>query len=116
MYASCKNRGTAWDFLKFTTSQGADGKLLSLTGQMPMRQGLQKQYASYFAANPDYKDFAVEAAHIVDCPYVSNSIEVWQVFRNDWSKSVIFGTGSPDAALASAASAINKLVAANSSP
>jgi multiple sugar transport system substrate-binding protein len=116
MYASCKNRGTAWDFLKFTTSESADGKLLSITGQMPIRQGLEKLYASYFTANPDYKDFAVEAAHIIDCPYVSNSIEVWQVFRNGWSKAVIFGSGSPDAALASASSAIDKLVASNSSP
>ena len=28
MYASCKNRGTAWDFLKFSTSEAEDGKLL----------------------------------------------------------------------------------------
>ncbi len=58
----------------------------------------------------------MESAHIIDCPYVSNSIEVWQVFRNDWSKAVIFGSGSTDAALASASAAINKLVASNSSP
>ena len=115
MYASCKNRGTAWDFLKFTTSASADGKLLTLTGQMPMRQGLQKAYASYFTANPDYTDFAVEAAHVIECPNVPNSIEAWQDFRNDWSKSVIFGTESPDAALAAAASAINKLVSSSSS-
>jgi multiple sugar transport system substrate-binding protein len=115
MYASCKNRGTAWDFLKFTTSASADGKLLTLTGQMPMRQGLQKAYASYFTANPDYTDFAVEAAHVIECPNVPNSIQVWQDFRDDWSKSVIFGTSSPNAALASAASAINKLVSSSSS-
>ena len=40
---------------------------------------------------------------------------MWQDFRNDWSKSVIFGTSSPDAALASAASAINKLASGSSS-
>jgi multiple sugar transport system substrate-binding protein len=114
MYASCKNRGTAWDFLKFTTSVSADGKL-AITGQMPMRQGLLKLYASYFTANPDYKDFAVEAAHVIECPNVLNSIEIWQDFRNDWSKSVIFGTSSPDAALTSAASAINKLASGASS-
>ena len=115
MYASCKNRGTAWDFLKFTTSASADGKLLTLTGQMPMRQGLQKAYASYFTANPDYTDFAVESAHVIECPNVPNSIQVWQDFRDDWSKSVIFGTSSPNAALASAASAINKLASGGSS-
>ncbi|MFZ2055846.1 MAG: sugar ABC transporter substrate-binding protein [Acidimicrobiales bacterium] len=115
MYASCKNRGTAWDFLKFSTSVNADGKLLTITGQMPMRQGLQTLYASYFTANPDYKDFAVEAAHVIECPNIPNSIEIWQDFRNAWSKSVIFGTSSPNAALASAASAINKLASGSSS-
>jgi multiple sugar transport system substrate-binding protein len=115
MYASCKNRGTAWDFLKFTTSVNADGKLLTMTGQMPMRQGLQQLYASYFTANPDYKDFAVEAAHVIECPDIPNSIEIWQDFRNAWSKSVIFGTSSPNSALASAASAINKLASGGSS-
>ena len=38
MYSSCKNQGTAWDVLKFATSQAQDGKLLDETGQMPMRR------------------------------------------------------------------------------
>src|ERR1022692_2492794 len=112
MYASCKNRGTAWDFLKFTTSAAADGKLLDMTGQMPMRQGMRNLYASYFKTHPAYKEFAAEAAHVIEVPNVPNSIEVWQTFRDDWSKSVIFGQESPDQALAAAAAKINQLVAA----
>ena len=112
MYASCKNRGTAWDFLKFSTSAAADGKLLNMTGQMPMRQGMQQLYASYFKANPAYIEFAAEASHVIEVPNVPNSIEVWQTFRDDWSKSVIFGQESPDQALAAAAAKINQLVAA----
>jgi multiple sugar transport system substrate-binding protein len=112
MYASCKNRGTAWDFLKFSTSSAEDGKLLDMTGQMPMRQGIQQLYASYFTANPAYKEFAAEAAHVIEVPNVPNSIQDWQVFRDAWSKSVIFGQESPDAAIAAAAAQINKLVAA----
>jgi multiple sugar transport system substrate-binding protein len=111
MYASCKNRGTAWDFLKYSTSATEDGKLLSMTGQMPMRQGTQQLYAAYFKANPSYKEFGAEAAHTVEVPNVANSINAWQVFRDAWSKSVIFAQQSPDAALAGAATAINKLVA-----
>ena len=68
MYASCKNRGTAWDFLKYSTSATEDGKLLDMTGQMPMRQGMQQLYASYFKANPAYTEFAAEAAHVLRCP------------------------------------------------
>jgi multiple sugar transport system substrate-binding protein len=116
MYASCKNRGTAWSFLKFSTSAAEDGKLLDMTGQMPMRQGIQQLYASYFTANPSYKEFAAEAAHVIEVPNVPNSIEAWQAFRDDWSKSVIFGQQSPDSALAAAATKINQLVAANAAP
>ena len=40
MYSACKNRGTAWEFLKFATSKEQDGALLDATGQMPMRPDL----------------------------------------------------------------------------
>jgi multiple sugar transport system substrate-binding protein len=112
MYASCKNRATAWAFMKYSTSTREDGKLLDMTGQMPMRQGMQQLYASYFKANPAYNEFAAEASHVIEVPNVPNSIEVWQTFRDDWSKSVIFGQESPDSALAAAATKINQLVAA----
>jgi multiple sugar transport system substrate-binding protein len=115
MYASCKNRATAWAFLKYSTSVAEDGKLLSMTGQMPIRQHLQTLYAPYFAANPAYVEFGAAAAHVVEVPNVSNSIQVWQVFRDDWSKSVIFGKQSPSAALAAAAKSINKLVSSSPS-
>jgi multiple sugar transport system substrate-binding protein len=110
MYASCKNRETAWEFLKFSTSTAEDGKLLDLTGQMPMRTGLQQQYAAYFAAHPEYNTFASEAAHVVEVPNVVNSIEIWQTFRDAWTKSVIFGKEDPSQALTGAASKINQLV------
>jgi multiple sugar transport system substrate-binding protein len=109
MYASCKNRGTAWDFLKFSTTVDQDGKLLTMTGQMPLRTGLQQQYAAYFKANPEYNTFATKAAHVVEVPNVPNSIEIWQTFRDAWSKSVIFGQQDPNQALAGAASKINQL-------
>ena len=115
MYASCKNRLTAWNFLKFSTSPTEDGKLLQMTGQMPMRQGIQQMYASYFKANPAYKEFAAEAAHVIEVPNVNNSIQVWQVFRDAWSKSVIFGKENTSTALAGAAVQIDKLVQTNSS-
>ena len=52
MYASCTNRATAWDFMKFTTSVDQDGQLLNMTGQMPMRKDLPTAFASYFAQEP----------------------------------------------------------------
>jgi multiple sugar transport system substrate-binding protein len=109
MYSSCKNRGAAWDFLKYTTSKTEDGKLLSLTGQMPLRQNIEQVYSSYFAANPDYKTFAAEVAHEVEVPDVDNSIQIWQDFRDAWSSAVIFGKQDPAQALASAATKITSL-------
>ncbi|HEY2042951.1 MAG TPA: hypothetical protein VGH11_09760 [Jatrophihabitans sp.] len=113
MYASCQNRGTAWDFLKYSTSSDADGKLLTVTGQMPMRTNLPQTYASYFASHPEYKTFASEAAHVVEVPNVPNSVEMWQDFRDAWSKSVIFGKQAPNDALSAAAKKINDLLAQN---
>jgi multiple sugar transport system substrate-binding protein len=110
IYASCKNRGTAWDFLKFSTSADQDGKLLDMTGQMPLRQNLQQQYAAYFTAHPQYTTFATEAGHVVEVPNVPNSIQVWQTFRDAWTKSVVFGKQDPGQALTDAASKINQLV------
>jgi multiple sugar transport system substrate-binding protein len=110
IYTACKNRGTAWDFLKFSTSKEQDGKLLEMTGQMPLRQGLEQQYAAFFTANPQYKTFAAKTAHIVEVPNVATSVEVWQTFRDAWSKSVIFGKEDPNQALSDAASKINSLV------
>ncbi|MDQ2739700.1 MAG: sugar ABC transporter substrate-binding protein [Actinomycetota bacterium] len=115
MYASCKNRATAWEFMKFSTRPEEDGLLLTMTGQMPLRTGLRQEYRPYFAKNPTYIPFAAEAAHVVEVPDVPNSIEMWQTFRNAWSKSVIFGQQSPNQALAGAAATINHLVKSSSS-
>jgi multiple sugar transport system substrate-binding protein len=109
MYASCKNRGTAWDVLKFATSQDQDGKLLQMTGQMPMRTDLSTAYPDYFAQHPEYKTFAAQAARTVEVPNVPNAVTIWQTFRDAYSKSVIFGKQDPSAALNEAAQKINSL-------
>jgi len=70
MYASCQNRGTAWEFMKFSTSKDQDSQLLTLTGQMPLRKDVATTYADYFAKNPDYKLFADQAARTVEVPNV----------------------------------------------
>jgi multiple sugar transport system substrate-binding protein len=110
MYSSCKNRGTAWDFLKFATSKDSDGKLLDLTGQMPMRSDLPSNYASYFSAHPEYKLFADQAGRTAEVPNVPNSVEMWQDFRTAYSKAVIFGNQSVDEAFKGAADQIKTLV------
>jgi multiple sugar transport system substrate-binding protein len=113
LFTACDNKGTAWDVLKFATSEEQDGAWLEATGQMPLRQDLTDTYADYFTANPAYQLFGDQAARTVEVPNVSNSVEVWQTFRDGYSKSVIFGEEGVDAFLSDAAEQINGLVAGN---
>jgi len=111
IYSACKNRGTAWEFLKFATSKEQDGALLEATGQMPMRPDLLAAYPDYFEENPAYKQFAEQAARTVEVPNVSNSIAIWQTLRDAYSRSVIFGKEDPKAALDGAAKKAEELAA-----
>ncbi|HET8879103.1 MAG TPA: extracellular solute-binding protein [Arthrobacter sp.] len=111
IYSACKNQGTAWEVLKFATSKDEDGKLLSETGQMPMRKDLTSAYADFFTKNPLYKNFADQASRTVEVPNVTNSVQIWQTFRDAWNKSVIFGNQSIDDAFKSASDKINQLAA-----
>jgi len=109
IYSACKNQGTAWDLLKFSTSKEQDGTLLTMTGQMPLRMDVATVYASYFATHPKYKTFADQAARTVEVPNVTNSIAIWQAFRDAYSSSVIFGKTPVDSSLKSASDKVTKL-------
>ncbi|MBV2353947.1 extracellular solute-binding protein [Streptomyces sp. J2-1] len=109
MYTACKNRGTAWDVMKFATSKEQDGKLLDETGQMPMRDDLTAAYPAYFASHKQYTEFAKQAAHTVEAPNVPNSVEIWQTFRDAYSKAVIFGKGDLATTMKDTAAKIDKL-------
>jgi multiple sugar transport system substrate-binding protein len=110
MYTSCKNRGTAWEFLKFATNEANDGQLLDLTGQMPMRADVVASFPDYFKAHPEYQQFADAASRTVEVPIVPNSVEMWQTFRTSYSESVIFGKKPIDQAFKEAADKIKTLV------
>lgn len=110
MFTTSQNQATAWEFLKFATSQEQDGAFLETTGQMPLRTDLLGSYPDYFESNPDYEVFADQAARVVDVPNVPNSIEVWQTFRDQYSASVIFANEDVETALQTAADEIDQLV------
>ena len=113
LYSACDKQGTAWDVLKFATSEEQDGKLLEMTGQMPLRTDLQTTYADYFKAHPEYVDFADQASRTVEVPNVANSIEIWQTFRDAYSSSVIFGKTPVDEALSDASDKVTELAGQN---
>jgi multiple sugar transport system substrate-binding protein len=109
MYSACKNRGTAWDLLKFATSKEQDGAFLEASGQMPMRTDLPGTYPEYFAKRAEYKTFAEQASRIVEVPNVANAVTIWQTFRDAYSKSVIFGKQPVEQALSEAAGKVDSL-------
>ncbi|MDQ0727710.1 extracellular solute-binding protein [Microbacterium sp. W4I20] len=111
MFTACENQGTAWEFLKFSTSVENDGAFLEATGQMPMRTDLTGTFADYFEANPNYVSFAEQAEATADVPSIPNSVEAWQAFRDAYSPAVIFGKDSIDDFLKNASSKIDELVA-----
>ncbi|MFB4421099.1 extracellular solute-binding protein [Streptomyces sp. QL37] len=110
MFNSCENRATAWDLLKFATSTGQDGAFLETTGQMPMREDLTTEYAGFFEAKPTYKPFAQQAERVVEVPNVPGSVDIWQAFRDEWTKSVVFGRESTGTGLRNASSKISDLL------
>ncbi|MFG2432248.1 extracellular solute-binding protein [Streptomyces sp. NPDC048590] len=110
MFTSCENRATAWDLLKFATSTDQDGEFLDATGQMPMREDLTGKYAGFFSKNPTYKPFAEQADRVVEVPNVPGSVDIWQAFRDEWTKSVVFGRQSTTAGLRNASSTITDLL------
>jgi len=109
MYSSCQNRATAWDFLKFATSEENDGSLLETTGQMPMRTDVTTAYPAYFKSHPEYTLFAEQAARTVEVPNVPNSVEIWQTFRDAYSQAVIFGKAEVQSAFNQAAEKVKTL-------
>lgn len=111
MFTACESRGSAWDFLEQTMGEEADGELLEVTGQMPVRDGLTDVYADYFEANPAYAGFADQTSRMIEVPNVPNSIEVWQEFRSAYSRAVIFGEGDIEDEFATAAETVEGLVA-----
>ncbi|GAA1119020.1 extracellular solute-binding protein [Arthrobacter flavus] len=109
IYSACDNKQTAWELMKFASSEEQDGALLEATGQMPIRADLTDAYAEYFEANPAYTEFADQASRAVEVPNVPNSVEIWQTFRDAYGASVIFGNETVDDAFTQAAEEITSL-------
>lgn len=111
MYTACENQGTAWKFLKYSTSEEQDGLFLEMTGQIPLRADAATAYAAFFDANPAFATWAAQAKHTVAVPNTTNSTEIWQTFRDAWSGAIIFGSGDVTGAMQAAADKITTLTA-----
>ncbi len=113
LFAACKNRGTAWEVLKFATSVEQDGALLDKTGQMPLRKDLQTAYPDYFSKNKAYQAFGDQAARTVEVPAGPHTVEMLQTLRDAYSKAVISGEGDLAAQLEAAQTKVTELAGQN---
>lgn len=109
LYSACANQGTAWEVLKFASSQDQDGKLLTKTGQMPLRKDLQTTYQDYFTKNPAYTQFGDQVSRTVEVPAGPHTVEMLQILRDAYSKSVITGDGDVTTSLTEAAAKVTEL-------
>ena len=109
LYTACKNQATAWDVLKFATSEEQDGSLLTKTGQMPMRANLQQAYPDFFAKNAAYTQFGDQAARMVEVPGGPHTVEMLQTLRDAYTKAVVSGEGDLQQALNEAADKVTTL-------
>ncbi len=114
IFSACKNRKTAFEFMKFATSKESDRRLLDETGQMPLRKDLLNVYSGYFNKNPRYKEFGEQASRTVEVPNTQNSIKIWQNFRDAYSGSVIFGRQPVKKSFQQAAETIEQLAQGSS--
>ncbi|MCC6498052.1 MAG: sugar ABC transporter substrate-binding protein [Propionibacteriaceae bacterium] len=109
LYTACKNQATAWDVLKFATSEEQDGSLLTKTGQMPMRADLQQAYPDFFTENPAYTQFGDQAARVVEAPGGPHTVEMLQILRDAYTRAVVSGEGDLQQALNEAADKVTAL-------
>ncbi|MFH1852416.1 MAG: extracellular solute-binding protein [Candidatus Neomarinimicrobiota bacterium] len=60
IFSTSEHPAEAWEFVKFLISREADGKLLEICGQLPLRKELlcDTLYAEYFSKNPHMRKFA----------------------------------------------------------
>lgn len=110
IFSACENKDTAFEFMKFATSEESDRRFLEETGQMPLRENLLETYSDYFEQNPRYEVFAEQAGRTVEVPNVQNSIEMWQTFRDAYTESVIFGDKPVAESFQNAAGEVEQLV------
>ena len=109
LFTACKNQGTAWEVLKFATSDEQDGALLDKTGQMPLRKDLQTAYADYFTKNKAYQTFGDQAARTVEVPAGPHTVEMLQTLRDAYTKTVISGEGDLATEFKAAADKVTQL-------
>jgi multiple sugar transport system substrate-binding protein len=95
----------AWEFVKFLISKESDRKLLELADQLPVRKGILEDdlFKPYFEKNPKMITFAHQSQYVRGADSSPVLREIFDAISQEFEACVIYGTKSPEEAVASAA-------------
>lgn len=112
LFNTCKRPQLAWDFLKTLIDKKGDLNLLTTTGQLPRRKELSSDpyYSRYFEQNPMMVPFAREIPYLKGIDNCDAIVEVLDIISQEYEACVVYGTKTPEKAIADAEAAVNNLL------
>ena len=105
IFKNSKHPRLAWEFVKHLISSQADLDLLQIANQLPVRKNLllDSTFQAYFEKNPMMAKFARQAEFVRGADSSPVLREIFDAISQEFEASVIYGTRSPEQAVASAA-------------
>ena len=121
IFGTSKHPQQAWEFIKYYINSANDKTLLDKTWEFPYRKELvdnPTSYTSLFKQYPQLVQFAKQLPYTRGLDNSPKFTQVFDALSQAWGSAVVTGSKSPDAAVKSAATTINGIVAggANSGP
>lgn len=100
IFSNTRHPEETWRFAKFLVSEEADLKLLEITKQIPVRQGLltDSLYADFFARNPKVRPFAEIAPYTRGEDGVGSLQEILDAIAQQFEAAAVYRVYSPEEA------------------
>jgi multiple sugar transport system substrate-binding protein len=111
IFNTCKDPGTAWQFLRTILSAEADGDFLQISGQFPRRKDINSNplFVKYLEAHPKLVPFAQQTKYLRGMDSAPYMKEVLDIISQEYEACVVYGQKSPRDALDDAARAVDLL-------
>ncbi|MBN2365926.1 MAG: extracellular solute-binding protein [Calditrichaeota bacterium] len=112
IFNTCKDPARAWRFIRFMIEKENDLKFLEITSQIPRRRNLfhDEFFRNFFQQNPKMIPFALQAEHVKGTDQSPVLKEIFDIISQEYEACVIYGTKSPETAIADAARAVELIL------
>lgn len=112
MFSTCKNKITAWEFLKTMINEQGDFLFLNTTNQLPRRKDLltNQLFIDYFNDNPMMKPFAEQSKYVRGPDSSPVLKEIFDAISQEYEACVVYGRKSPEQAVDDAAKAASLIL------